>query len=179
MHVLPLPTHTVHVCITIPIAIQATDGELHKALEQFDVVGVTERIPELIAMLALSVNCDGRTWAYTSLKRVLGSPTFADMPLLAQKEILKITSGSGRADSREKPTDFAIWRAAEKIARIREAEAGMSFVKSFESLHQGMVDKSSDRLFGPVALDLRCTPDPDHRKHTWHGFDCVSIFAYA
>ena len=41
--------------------------------------------------------------------------------------------------------------------------------------HDGMTEKSSDRLLGPIALDPNCTPDPDHRKHTWHGFDCVSL----
>ena len=171
----------------------ASAEELQEAVGRFEVVGVTERIPELVAMIALSLNCDGASWAYTSLKRVVGRPTFADLPSHTQTEIVKVTStaygtdgldgapGGSRvgtidgSDRREPVTDFAIWRAAEKIARSREAAAGAAFVKTLDSLHNGMAEKSSDRLLGPIALDPNCVPDPDHRKHTWHGFDCVSI----
>ena len=142
---------------------EASSEELQEALERFEVIGVTERMPELVAMLALSLNCDGASWAYTSLKRVVGRPTFADLPSHAQKEIIKITStayaNTAAADrsgadgsnvrrssassisdvndgvQREPVTDFAIWRAAEKIARSREATAGTAFATTLDSLY--------------------------------------------
>jgi hypothetical protein len=37
-------------------------AQLHAALEQFDVVGVTERIPELIAAVSMQLQCPGNEW---------------------------------------------------------------------------------------------------------------------
>jgi hypothetical protein len=54
-------------------------------------------------------------------------------------------------------------------------KAGDVFSATLASLEHGMADKVTGRLLGAVALDPDCTPDPDHRKHTWNGFDCVSI----
>lgn len=72
----------------LSISRKATVEKASDVIDRVDIVGITERMDELVAMIAYSLGCeDLSTWAYTNDKVIVGRPTFANLSDTVQKKI--------------------------------------------------------------------------------------------
>ena len=65
----------------------------HRDQTRFDVVCVAEAMDRCVAQIALALGCDVRDWLYHSENRVLGRPTFEDLPPVLQERLHATVGG--------------------------------------------------------------------------------------
>eukprot|EP00039_Didymoeca_costata_P012199 m.174937 g.174937 ORF g.174937 m.174937 type:complete len:334 (-) comp15414_c0_seq7:1939-2940(-) len=128
-------------------------------LTKFDVVGITERMPQTVVALAHTLGCSQNMteWVYPSLKSVPGRPTEEALPLYIRGAIDAIVRH-----------DMIVWEEARKLAIERENALGVDFVSNVRILQKEL------QVHGHTGGKLtHCNKTTSSRK--LHGFICIAM----
>ena len=113
-----------------------------KALQRFDVVGLTENLESALARVALHTNTDAADWSFHSQKVVVGRPTYDDLEPRSRYLLKKLTL-----------EDRKVYKAAQQVV-IEQENRQSGFTNALATLMKAQkgMDDCEFRVTGDEKL---------------------------